>query len=245
MSTRKVVGLIVCVLFLSVMVAQADTVGGPVGTWSISYWSNTIPDQDLNFIQDLTFEKFHYGYLGTLQSIELTLYGHVAGSMGYENQSQSEDPVDQISVGMNATMYLYRPGDSFPGNPPIVVTIPTITEIAYNVPQYDGTPDYGGTSGHTYSGIDVTKSEYNTLTGASDITLFSGLGTIDLPVDAQGTSFGSGGSNVIRFWNEDAGAWGKVTYTWEGEDIPEPATMTLFGLGLLGLGAWRRRRTAA
>ncbi len=26
---------------------------------------------------------------------------------------------------------------------------------------------------------------------------------------------------------------------------PEPATMTLFGLGLLGLGAWRRRRTAA
>ncbi len=238
MSTGRSVGLIVCVLILSAVAVQADT-------WSITYWSNTIADQNLDFITDLTFEKFHYGYLGTLQSIELTLYGHVAGSMGYENQSQSEDPVDQISVGMNATMYLYRPGDIFPGDPPIVLTIPTITETTYNVPQYDGTPDYGGTSGHTYSGIDVTKSEYSTLTDGSDITLFSGLGTIDLSVDAQGTSFGSGGSNVIRFWDEDAGAWGKVKYTWEGEDIPEPATMTLFGLGLLGLGAWRRRRMAA
>ena len=215
MSTRRIVGLIVCVLLLSVVAAQADT-------WSISYWSNTIPDQDLDFITDLTFQKFHYGYLGTLQSIELTLYGHVAGSMGYENQSTSLDPVDDISVGMNATMYLYRPGDSFPGDPPIVVTIPTInvTEHAYNVPTYDGTMDYGGESGQMYTGIDVTKSEYTTLTTAPDITLFSGLGTIDLPVDAQGTSFGSGGSFVTRTWAEEAGAWGKVKYTWEGEDIP-------------------------
>ncbi len=238
MKAKVFVTLVVLTLAFGVAAAQVDT-------WSISYWSNTIPDQDLDFIQNLTFEKFHYGYLGTLQSIEITLYGHVAGSMGYENQSTSLDPVDQISVGMNATTYLYRPGDSFPGDPPIVVTIPTITEIAYNVPTYDGTTDYGGTSGHMYTGIDVTKSEYNTLTGASDITLFSGLGTIDLPVEAYGTSFGAGGSTVARIWDEDAGAWGKVKYTWEGQDIPEPGTMALFGLGLLGLGAWRRRKRAA
>ncbi len=238
-----VVNAKVCVT-LVVLILVFAVAAAPVDAWSISYSSNTIPDQNLDFIEDLTFEKFHYGYLGTLQSIELTLYGHVIGSMGYENESVGST-VDDLMIGMDASLYMYRPGQGSPGDVAIVVTIPAITEHAYDVPTYDSVTDYGGTSGHMYTGIDVTKSEFATLTSSADKTLFSGLGTIDLPVEAYGNSFGSGGSTVARIWNEDAGGWGTVKYTWEGEDIPEPGTMALFGLGLVGLGAWRRRRSAA
>src|SRR5262249_6597217 len=112
-----------------------------------------------------------------------------------------------------ATLTLTRPDLSV-----IVVTVP-LANFNDSLTAFDGTIDFGGTSGVTHPGINAMASNSATSPPpASDITLFTGPagnpGTIVLPIRGWGTSFASGSGNVITQFMTAASANVQVCYTY-------------------------------
>src|SRR5262249_61470237 len=56
---------------------------------------------------------------------------------------------------------------------------------------FDGSRDYSGTSGHDFGPQSTPGSQPATLTAASDLTLFTGTGTVSFTESAAGTSSAS------------------------------------------------------
>jgi hypothetical protein len=215
-------------------------IGIAIGSFTVGARANTVTYSGsialsrTNWTSSVSVPKFDPA-LGTLNSIEFTLDGFVDGSASFENKN---GPVT-VKMHLQAQETLYRPDFST-----LVVTIP-VAMTSDAVTGFDQTIDFGGTSGRTYSLLSASASNSFTTTSVLDEALFTGLGNIVLPVDAQGTSFGSGsGSMVLRFITS---ASAKATVTYDYNAVPEPATITMSILALGAVG-WRlllRRREQA
>jgi len=117
---------------------------------------------------------------GTLESITITLTPTAEGSLALENMRPS--PVLSHATFAAA----------------VTVTFPDTTVLAWPTPQaifddtlgaFDGIVDFAGNSGLTHTGISATDSVSTTYPPpASFLALFTGLGTIDVPVTAMDTS---------------------------------------------------------
>jgi hypothetical protein len=172
-------------------------------------FTDTIPFTNTNWSNAVTIPKFDSG-LGTLQQIDFSLTGNIQGSAAEESTDTSPTVV---MLQFQATLTLTRPDLSV-----IVVTIP-LASFNDTLTAFDGTIDFGGTSGMTHPGINATATNMATSPPpASDIALFSGPagnpGTISLPVTGLGTSFASGGGNIITQFMTAASANVQVCYTY-------------------------------
>jgi hypothetical protein len=150
--------------------------------------------------------------------------------MGFEN----EDPCNaapEITTRLRSICTLKRPDNST-----IVTAIPDANTVDYDVPKFDGTRDYAGTSGKTYPDLTDTRPESAFL---GPEAIFIGTGTIDLLAAAEGASTGSGSGQLALLFSTDAEVTADVLYTYR---VPEPASMSLLGLGSLLL--IRRKRKA-
>jgi hypothetical protein len=199
-------------------VAQADT---------ISY-SSSIPLATTNWDSSITIPLFDPS-LGTLDSIQFSLSGHVEGSAGFENKDA--EPAT-ITMDLQAFLKLQRPDNSV-----LVLTMP-VASTSDNASAWDGIDDYAGTSGKTYPNLMADSSDSATSSSAADLALFTGVGNITLPVTAVGASTGSGAGNLLLQFSTFASAGATVTYNYT---VPEPASLGLMGLSGVAL-LFRRRR---
>jgi hypothetical protein len=193
-SLRKVsIGLGLAVLLASL--SPAAHAGSIVHQASISL-------SPTNWYLTMTFPKFHMD-AACLDSICFSLAGHVEGSAKFE--SLDSDPAT-VTMDLAATIDLQRPNGS-----PLVTVIPLVHSVD-NVTAFDGTIDFGGTSGRTYAGLSGDDTDALCTTDPADFALFTGPGDIVLPTNAVGSSSGSGAGNLLLQFSTSASSSATVTY---------------------------------
>ncbi|WP_104901989.1 choice-of-anchor E domain-containing protein [Nostoc sp. 'Peltigera membranacea cyanobiont' N6] len=204
--------------------AAATTLAGIVATSgvanaaSLSYTSSS--NYDLTDIIDapLSVQQFNSS-LGTLQGVTIEFTGNILGNAGFENRSQAPTPVtvnlaSQFSLGLNnQSLLALNPQYSY----------------SYQVAKYDGTTDYGGTSGKTVSNLTATQSATQSFTNTQFLQSFIGNGNVDFLFSALATSAVTGSGNMRSYIDTYAKAGIKVTYDYQS--VPEPSAT--LGVGLI------------
>ncbi len=117
-----------------------------------------------------------------------------------------------------------------------------LTGFSFTYTSYDGTTDYGGTSGSSSSVEAYTKSGSNSFSDAPTKATFTGASTVLLPLLNQVgyAVFGGGSSDIITPTTGSASF--TVTYNYS-TTIPEPRVYGAIGaVACLGLLGYRRLR---
>ena len=167
--------------------------------------SDAVPSTLTNWSDTLSVPQFDPAS-GTLQSVEISFDATVDGSAGYESL---DGAAATITLELTADVELQRPDTTV-----LSLLQPLVAQVD-NADPFDGTIDFDGPSGGTFPGLTDTLNDTQLLTGAADLALFTGTGTVDLPVSATGMSTGSGAGNLLLQFTTNADARLTVTYTFE------------------------------
>lgn len=198
---------------------------------TVSYGPVAVPLSTTNWGNSVYMQQFNPAF-GTLNSITFYLDGHVEGAAKFESLDASPTTV---TMDLSAILRLKRPDYT-----DLVVTIPVVSTVDA-VTAFDGGIDFGGTSGATHANLAADKQEFAVTSAAADKALFTGTGTILLPVVASGVSSGSGAGNLIQQFQTLASASAWVTYDYTA--VPEPSSLLalMSGAGLIGFAIRRRK----
>jgi hypothetical protein len=206
-------------------------VAGSASALSVSY-DQSIGLTDTHWNQTMDFTQWNPAtYAGyTLTQVDIALDGGVYNSASWAITAGTDVT---FSASVDALIQAYR---TWGGLGLLVQTTPTgsVSHGPFDAPQSGNDTILDSTLPSLYS---------TTLTG--DLSAFTGISTVGINVDATGTQgymiMGTDAAGSCVFDTTEASAHAKVTYTYQ-KDIPEPATMGMFLLGLVGLGAAARRR---
>jgi hypothetical protein len=125
----------------------------------------------------------------------------------------------------------------------VLAGVVPVVSNTFNATAYDGVTDFGGTSGVSYLSL-LASDNLNGNVAPVDWAGWIGLGDVTLPVDAVGLSGGTGAGNLIQQFDTDAGADFLITYTYDAAGVPEPGSIAMSALVLLGAaGVWRHCRS--
>ena len=142
-----------------------------------------------------------------------------AGTAGFASFENYENVPKRVNVTWSAQFGLLRPSLT-----PLLTVAPTAF-TSDSVTSFDGNVDYAGTSGLTHSGLSATAADSVCLSIPADVALFTGAGTIALPVTAANISTQTG-ANSWSFGIQGNAAV-KVTYTYV--DCSTPVKRTTWG----------------
>lgn len=199
-------------------------------------YSGSVPLTTTNWSSSISIPKFD-PTLGNLTGLTFSLTGYVQGSAKFESLDAAPATV---TMDVAAQIKLQRPDLT-----DLVVVLPTVS-TSDSVTMFDGTIDFGGTSGKTYAMLSNSKTEtFASPPPLSDLALFTGVGNIVLPVAATGMSKGTGAGNLLTQFNTSASADARVKYVYTPNTaVPEASSvlLALSGLGTIaGLTRLRRR----
>ena len=174
-----------------------------------------VPLQTTTWTQVASIPRFNPGF-GVLQGVELSIATHIEGTARFENR----DPAPAtIVTDFSATVRVRRPDTQG-----AIVTLNPSFHSSDAVSAFDGVIDFGGTSGRTFSGlnVDLDGSFVPPLPlNPADHALFVGGGNILFTVVASGTSSASGSGNLIVNFQQRASARMTVTYVYEPPFFPD------------------------
>jgi hypothetical protein len=218
------------ILLLAGLVAT----GGVAQATSLTV-SDSLPLGFTNFTSSLTIPKFHPGVNvpsgSVLDSIVFTLTGTIQTDIKLESLDSRASTVTSTVQG---SITLTRPDSST-----LVVTLPVVSTVDLFT-AFDGVIDFAGTSGAAHLGAsNSTTASHTSPPPVTDLALFTGAGNLVLPVEADATVALAGSGNLVSNVRTQAAAGVTVEYDYH---IPEPATLSLMGLGLLGLAGYARAR---
>lgn len=211
--------------------ATATTFAGIVATSGVANAASLTSSSSTVFkptnISDspLSVQQFDTS-LGALKSVTIEFTGDLLGTAEFENRSPSSTPVT-VNLGSNLGLKLNNQS-LFALNPQ--------NSFNYQVGGFDGTIDFGGTSGKSITGLSASKSDTKTYTDNQFLQSFIGTGNLEFLFSAFAQSEVTGSGNMISSITTEAKAGIKVTYDYEAlKTVPEPSAV--IGLGLIaGIG---------
>ncbi|MGB0661623.1 MAG: choice-of-anchor E domain-containing protein [Mangrovicoccus sp.] len=215
-----------------VAAVAASFVSGAASAASISF-SDSVSLQSTNWNETASLSKFDSS-LGTLTSATVTLSGTVSGDVRAEStDAQAATVTLNLSALITANLF----GDSS-----VSIDVEPISANTLNATAFDGTLDFGGTSGTTLTGLTASDTDSATYTGA-DLAQFIGTGSFTSDLLAAGSSSGSGAGNLFTAFATSAQATLTVVYEYTPDvaPVPVPAALPLLGAGLGALAMIRRR----
>ena len=199
-STTKVMVTALAAILAPINAVQATTLK----------YETSIDLEKTNFEKQINLPKFDSSY-GDLESVLFELNGNVQGSVELENR----DPQAALVTGnLAAEISLKQPNDSV-----LLVALPTAS-VEQNLSAYDEQLDFAGTSGVRLTDISNTKTESAFFTTTDDLTPFIGDGSLNLFVEAIGTSTATGAGNLLAGFETFAGATVSVAYTYAKKEKP-------------------------
>ena len=170
--------------------------------------------------------------LGTLISVELFLSGTEQADVTAENDGVSGG---SMSANLSGSLQGKGPG----AIAPIVTLLMSTSGGPVSVAGTDGTPG-SGPDFHDFGTLSDSQSDSTSTT--SNLPTYTGLGTVAFQISGSGGFSVSGVSDsTIHVTNFGASGEASVVYTYT--PVPEPASIVLAAVGLLGIAALRRRRS--
>jgi hypothetical protein len=231
MRVRICLAILLLVVLMASSGAWADYVTykatpDPIGPFTLNGGANalTVPQWNSSLFPGKTLYK-----------VTLTYDGDVIGTIKYENLGTGEN---FVTGTLKADMWLKDP------NGVQLLTVAPTTSASDTLPGYDGTIDFGGTSGRTYTNQTGSAQSIWWDTTSPYLTMFSGIGTVALTTGGTASSSATDqlGKVASSFITNGQGSV-EIRYDYNGTDVPEPCTLGLGALCLVGLGLWRKRRS--
>ena len=169
--------------------------------------TGVVPLQTTQWARTVTIPKFDPA-LGILKKVTYSLGCQIQGTARFESQDKQ---AAVVNLQFAAQCNLQRPDTS------ILLQVNPSQNFTQPVTAFDGTIDFGGTSGATFPGISANASAAGSSPPpVSDLALFTGPagnpGTIVLPVTTVGTSVATGTGNIISQFQQQASATVTVCY---------------------------------
>lgn len=203
---KKIVFLIL-ILVASFTYTQSSKVFAAMKTSTYSCNLSLIPT---DWTRDCVIPQFDSA-LGNLLSVEVSSSVSIIGNLGVENVDTAPHT---ITTTFSGQVTIRRPDNST-----LLQVNPIGSSNVFDATAFDGTVDFGGDSGFTYQDLTAATSNQNIYTDNPTLSLFTGVGNLNLPVLAVGTSVSTGSGNIDTRYRTSAQADVSVVYTYQASNL--------------------------
>jgi protocatechuate 3,4-dioxygenase beta subunit len=180
----------------------------------------TIPATATDFSLTNLVNQFNPA-LGQLQSVVISDNASITSDIKVENTSTSSPSTINATVGGTQTL-------TGPGGVQIVVSLQQ-NAGTFNATTYDGTLDFGGSSGTDFGAQTASGSQSTTIQGAN-ASPFIGTGTVSFTENGVATSKAAGGGNLVVSLVSTGQATYTVTYNYIPDNSLKPGNYTVVEL---------------